>query len=238
MPDFWRFTRMEAGAAARLDVEGEIWPETPWWLEDGQVAAPDAFRRELEALNGADLDVYVNSPGGDAAAGVAMATLLRQHRGKTRCIITSLAASAASLIPCGCDEVRMGPGALLMIHNPSTCAYGDHREMERAKAYLDKLKDAVLNLYAEKCGKDRETIARMMDEETFMTQEDAIREGFADGALEKPVKETAVMNRGFRAIMHVNQQATGKTLDMAIRQQNRAEEQKEREELKNWLDTL
>lgn len=229
MADFWRFARMESGEPARLYVEGEIWPESPWWMEDGQVAAPDSFRREMMALGDGALDVYVNSPGGDAAAGVAMATLLRQHKGHTRCIITSLAASAASLLPCGCDEVQMSPGALLMIHNPSTCAYGDHREMDRAKAYLDKLKDAVISLYAEKCGKDRDTIARMMDEETFLTAQDAIREGFCDGVLEKPLK-AASMVWNCQRVEAMKQKAKLLTA--------REDEIREREEMASWLENF
>lgn len=233
---FWRFVRMQAGSAepARLYVDGEIWSDTPWWLEDGMVAAPDAFRREMDALDGGAVDVHVNSPGGDATAGVAIATLLRQHPGHTRCIIPSLAASAASLIPCGCDETLVGPAALIMIHNPATYAYGDHRDLARAKLFLDKLKDAVLALYCEKSKKGKDEIARMMDDECFMGASEAIEKGFADAVLEKPEKQTS-MSHGYRAIMNLNISATQKAMEMAMTSSISAQEKKERAEILAWL---
>lgn len=235
---FWRFAKMQGGKPARLYVDGEIYSETPWWMEDGTLCAPDSFRRELDAIGEGALDVYVNSPGGDAAAGVAIATLLRQRRSKTRCIITGLAASAASLIPCGCDEVQMSPGALVMIHNPSAGAWGDHREMERAKNYLDKLKDAVICFYAERMGKDHDAIAKLMDDETFWTAEDALAEGFADEILPKPEKAEARITHGLRAVMALNQQATGKALSLAVKQADQTAEAQERAEIEAWLKSL
>ena len=232
---FYRFARMEKGGGTRLYVQGVMESDGPWWTIDGtpNTANAKGFRRELEKHEGEELTVVIDSPGGSVDAGIAMYGMLRQRSGVTRCEIYN-AASAATLVICGCDkgERRISPASLVMIHNPALIAAGDHRDMERAGAYLDKLKDAVINAYEEATGLSREDLSRMMDDETFLTAEEAVEKGFADAILEK--EAGAEMLRGMtpREIGQVTMEASQAAIDEMIRTAENAERDRtEREKI-------
>ncbi len=180
--NFWRFANMEAGAKDKpaLYIEGYIYPESPWWLEDGTLCAPESFRRQLADLQGEDIDIWVNSRGGDAAAGAAIFTYLRDRKGTNTFKVPALAASAATLPLMAPGKVCVSPASLLMIHNPLVSVTGDHAELARAQDYLAKLKDTVIAAYMEKSGKTREEISAEMDKESWYTAQQAIDAKYAD----------------------------------------------------------
>ena len=97
--------------------------------------------------------------------------------------IASLAASAASVVAMAGDTVQMSPTALLMVHDPSTIAMGNTRDMEKAIATLNEVKEAIINAYAAKSGLRRSRIADLMSEETWLNAKKAVELGFADEVL-------------------------------------------------------
>ena len=70
-----------------------------------------------------------------------------------------------------------------MIHNPSTMAAGEKKDMEQAIAVLEEVKESILNAYAAKTGLSRNRLAKMMDAETWLNANEAMRLGFVDGIL-------------------------------------------------------
>jgi ATP-dependent Clp protease protease subunit len=189
MRKFWDFSA--ANNARTLHLEGPIAEES--WL--GDEATPAQFKRELAAGTG-DIDVWIHSPGGDVFAAAEIYTALKEYsaaHGKVTVKISALAASAASVVAMAGDEILMAPVACMMIHNPCTVAIGDSEEMRRAQEMLLAVKETIITAYALKSGQSRENISQMMDAESWLFAQDAIRLGFADGMLydsEAPIMPT------------------------------------------------
>jgi ATP-dependent Clp protease protease subunit len=86
------------------------------------------------------------------------------------------------------NTVQMSPTALLMIHDPSTIAFGNAKDMEKAIATLNEVKESIINAYAAKTGLSRNRISKLMSDETWINAKKAVELGFADEILfdEKP----------------------------------------------------
>ena len=145
------------------------------------------FKDELMKGNG-PITIWINSPGGDCIAASQIYSMLMDYKGNVTVKIDGIAASAASVIAMAGTKVIMAPTALLMIHNPSTTAMGDHRDMEKAIALLDEVKESIINAYEKKTGMSRTSLSHLMDNETWMNANKAIELGFADGILEDEKK--------------------------------------------------
>ena len=177
MKKFWNWIHDDGGGRI-LRLEGPIDSENIW----GDEITPQMFREDLEAEYG-DITVWINSPGGNVFAAAEIYTMLRDYVGKVTVKIASLAASAASVVAMAGDTVQMSPTALLMVHDPSTIAMGNARDMEKAIAALNEVKEAIVNAYAAKSGQRRSKIADLMSEETWLNAKKAVELGFADEVL-------------------------------------------------------
>lgn len=180
MQKFWNLVLPEeAEKPAELYLEGEIAAES-WY---GDEVTPKQFREELASVSGRDVTVWINSPGGDVFAASIIYTALMEHKGAVTVKIEGLAASAASVIAMAGDKVLMAPTAFLMIHNPWSMGCGDAEELRHTAAVLDEIADGLVLAYEIKTGLPRDTIRQMMADETWMSAQAAIDNGFADGML-------------------------------------------------------
>ena len=177
MNKFWNWIKDEGGGRT-LRLEGPIDNEN-WW---GDEITPQMFRDDLEADEG-DVTVWINSPGGNVFAAAEIYTMLKEYAGKVTVRIASLAASAASVVAMAGDVIEMSPTALLMIHDPSTIAMGNARDMEQAIATLNAVKDSIINAYTLKTGLRKSKISEMMENETWLDAKEALRLGFCDAIL-------------------------------------------------------
>ena len=176
MKRFWNFIRDENGGRI-LRLEGPIDEDNFW----GDEVTPRAFRDELEAEDG-DVTVYINSPGGNVFAAAEIYTMLIEHEGKVTVKIDAIAASAASVIAMAGDTVLMSPVAMLMLHDP---AMGNAKDMEKAIATLNEVKESIINAYHAKSGLNRKKISQIMEDETWLNAKKAVELGFADGIIER-----------------------------------------------------
>lgn len=186
MKKFWNWIHDDGGGRI-LRLEGPIDSENFW----GDEITPQMFREDLEAEEG-DVTVWINSPGGNVFAAAEIYTMLKDYAGQVTVKVASLAASAASVVAMAGDTVQMSPTALLMLHDPSTVAMGNTRDMEKAIAALNEVKEAIVNAYAAKSGLRRGRIADLMSEETWLNAKKAVELGFADEVLydgRKPEEE-------------------------------------------------
>ena len=186
---FWNWLRNE-GEKRILLLDGEISDET-WW---GDEVTPQMFRSELNAAEG-DIDLWINSPGGDCYAAAQIYNMLMEYKGNVAVKIDGIAASAASVVAMAGSTVEMSPLGMLMIHNPMTISIGDTHEMERTITFLAEIKESIINAYELKTGLSRAKISRLMDAETWMNAKKAVELGFADSVLytdvQRPVTEVA-----------------------------------------------
>jgi len=169
-------------------IYGEI-TDFKWFDED---ITPTEIKEELAKLKDVDaINVYVNSPGGNVFAGVAIYNELKRFNKPVTSYIDGLAASIASLIVLAADRVVMPFNAMMMIHNPWMIAMGDANGFRDLAEKLDKITDSVLiETYQAKTGLKKEKLKAMLDEETWLSGEEAVALGFAD-VLEEEQKVAA-----------------------------------------------
>ena len=110
-------------------------------------------------------------------------SMLKNHKGKVTVKIDGIAASAASVVAMAGDETLIAPTALMMIHDPSTCAMGNKADMEKAIILLDEVKESIINAYETKSHLSRNKIAKLMSDETWLNAKKAHEMGFVDGIL-------------------------------------------------------
>ena len=177
MKKFWNWIK-DSDETRTLRLEGPIDEESFW----GDEITPQMFRDELNAGEG-DVTVWINSPGGNVFAAAEIYTMLKDYKGSITVKIDAIAASAASVVAMAGDTVQMSPVAMLMIHDPSTVAMGNTKDMEKAIEVLNEVKESIINAYAAKSGLTHARIANLMSNETWMNAKKAVELGFADEIL-------------------------------------------------------
>jgi ATP-dependent Clp protease protease subunit len=194
---FWQFNITENKNVGELMIYGPI-SSYSWW---GDEVTPLQFKADLDALGDiTELNIYINSDGGDVFAGQAIYSMIKRHNAKVTVHVDGLAASIASIIAMAGDVVHMPLNAMLMIHNPMTIAWGNANEFRKIADTLDKIRESSIAVYQEKTGLDEKKIIEMMDAETWFTAEDALKLGFADVIDEK--KEIAASLEGKFVLMN------------------------------------
>lgn len=162
-----------------IKINGTIVSNDDKWIYDW--CEMDAFcPKDLNLIDGQDVDIEINSPGGYIYPASEIYTALMQHKGNVNVTITGRAASAASVIAMAGTKVSMSPTAQIMIHNVSATGSGDYRDFEHYAEQLKKSNDTIANAYMLKTGKTREEILKLMDYETWFTPEEAKEHGFID----------------------------------------------------------
>lgn len=137
----------------------------------------------LRSLGGADVTVNINSPGGDMFEGLAIYNLLREYEGRVTVKVLGLAASAASVIAMAGDDVQIGRGAFLMIHNCWVYAMGNRHDLAQIAVDMEPFDKAMSDIYQVRSGLDAATVDAMMDGETYIGGSEAVEKGFADSLL-------------------------------------------------------
>lgn len=173
----------------RVTLNGYVISSDDQWLYDyfGIPAFSPAVVRKAVAENpqGEPLVLEVNSYGGSVYAGFEIYSVIRGAKCQTVAEVQSLAASAASTVTSACDQVLMSPVAQLMIHLPSTYTEGNQGPHRNSLRMLDGVTASILNGYEAKCGDktSRATLEAMMETETWLTAQEAVDAGLADGIL-------------------------------------------------------
>ena len=163
------------------------------WM--GGISA-ETFARELRAMAG-DVELRINSPGGDVFAARAMAQAMREHPGKITAYVDGVAASAASLLAVSASETVMAPGAMMMIHEAWTIALGNKGDFLATAALLEKIDASIVETYQAKAGGDPAEWAALMAAETWYTAAEAVEAGLADRlAQDKPAAAQAAWDLG------------------------------------------
>ncbi|EAO2313196.1 Clp protease ClpP [Salmonella enterica subsp. enterica serovar Senftenberg] len=137
----------------------------------------------LRAMNGADVTVNINSPGGDMFEGLAIYNLLREYEGNVTVKVLGIAASAASVIAMAGDDIQIGRGAFLMIHNCWVYAMGNRHDFAELAQSLEPFDTAMADIYAARSGLDMAAVQKLMDAESYIGGSDAVAKGLADSLL-------------------------------------------------------
>lgn len=137
-----------------------------------------------------DVEIRINSVGGSVFEGIAIHNLLKAHNGKVNVVIDSLCASIATIIALAGDSVTMNLGSMFMIHNPWSMAFGEAEDFRKEADLLDKIKSELISIYMTKFEGSEEELKQMLDQETWLTDKEAMKFGFVD-SMEKELKISA-----------------------------------------------
>ncbi|MEI2131704.1 head maturation protease, ClpP-related [Staphylococcus aureus] len=169
----------------KAEIKGVIVSNEDKWVYEMlgmDSTCPKDVLTQLE-FSDEDVDIIINSNGGNLVAGSEIYTHLRVHKGKVNVRITAIAASAASLIAMAGDHIEMSPVARMMIHNPSSIAQGEAKDLNHAAETLEHVGQIMAEAYAVRAGKNKQELVEMMARETWLNADEAIEQGFADSKM-------------------------------------------------------
>ena len=191
--DWFRITNSDGTSATRVDIYGEI--GGAWW-NDG-VTAVD-FIEQLRGITDGDIDLHINSPGGDVYDGIAIYQALLDHQATVNVQIDALAASAASFIAQAGDTITMGANAEMMIHDALGLCIGNAADMTEFAEMLSKASDNIASIYSARAGNGNVPKWRQrMTDETWYSANEAVEVGLADKVMKVARRGSNEMTDGF-----------------------------------------
>lgn len=147
-----------------------------------------SFLAQLKTITSKQITLTMNTPGGSVMDGIAIYNGLRNHAEKTGAEITvkvlGVVASIGSIIAMAADKIVMPKNTFMMIHSPSAHLYANASEMRDMADLLDKFESSLISTYVARTGLSAEEIKAMLDKETFMTADEALKLGFADEVID------------------------------------------------------
>ncbi|GIH23012.1 hypothetical protein Aph01nite_13220 [Acrocarpospora phusangensis] len=155
------------------------------------------FVRELATVSAPNVELHINSPGGDVFEALAIYNALRQHPANIVVMIDGLAASAASFIAQAGDRVVIARNATMMIHEASGLCAGNSADMQQMAEVLDGISANIADVYAQRSGRPVEEWRNLMRAETwYHNGADAVAAGLADEVDEEQDVEDDVAEPG------------------------------------------
>lgn len=146
------------------------------------VASEDVVRFVNENRAAPDMEVRINSAGGNSLEGIAIFEALRNFRGRLTTVNEGLAGSAAALIFTAGDRRLMASGSQFAIHDAymPSCS-GNADVLRRVIDSLEAMSQKYAELMAIRIGRPVDYVRSKMKADTWYDVDSAIREGFATG---------------------------------------------------------
>lgn len=161
-----------------IQIHGEIGEETTL----------KTVQRQIDSQKGAtSWTVYINSEGGDVYEGMSIYQELRNLSNVTTVAETLCASIATVILQAGSKRKAVRPTDI-MAHNPFGQMQGEAKDMRAAAAQLDRIKSNIISVYRSNpklARKSDQELAQIMDQETWMTVDEAISNGFIDEAVDR-----------------------------------------------------
>jgi len=139
-----------------------------------------SFIQEIKSYKDTPMSLHINCVGGDVFEGMAIYNVLKKRTARTTVYIEGIAASMGSVIALAGDEVVMAENSLFMIHNAWGGAMGEATEIRKTAALLDKISGEIADIYTKKTNLPYNRVKEMMDEETWLSADEAYNLGFID----------------------------------------------------------
>ncbi len=221
----WITVKMQAKANAKVAQISISEPIGSWDL------TANRFIEQVKALGNVDeIQVDINSPGGDVFEATHIFNYLKRHQAKVTVTVMGLAASAASLIAMAGDKIIMPANTMMMVHNPWTWyASGNADELREYAEMLDKVATAMRKTYQARTGMDEEALKAMLATDTWLTAEECLANGFCDEVTDPinapqasfdisalPEQAKAVYNEGKKLVAAKAAEGTDTDVDGAL----------------------
>ena len=213
--------------SSKTSTEIVIYDEIGTWGVDSK-----SFIEEVKNISTEEVLLRINSPGGSVIDGLAIHDAIKRMPQKVTAKVEGLAASIASIIALGADEVSMSQNSLFMIHNVWGGETGGAKDMRKAADLMDKMSDRLVNIYVSKTGKDEIEIRDWMDNETWFTADEALEAGFIN-YVDEPIALAAKFD-----ISKLNYKNTSLVVEMFNSNKKLFKMEKQFEELKNFISDI
>lgn len=168
--DWVRIIVNKKGDSATAEIY--IYDEIGYWGTQAK-----KFVKDLRALEVEEIELHLNSPGGEVFDAVAIYNALLQHKAHVTVFIDGLAASAASFIAQAGDTISMARNATMMIHDASAFCWGNSADMRKTADILEMLSNNVADIYAQNAGGTVAGWRESMLDETWYSSEEALEAG-------------------------------------------------------------
>ena len=145
---------------------------------------PKKVKSLLAEAGGDDVEININSGGGDVFSGFEIYSEILKYKGNVRINVTGLAASAASVIMCA-GECYISPVGTVMVHCSACGARGNHNDLEKTAEALKIIDESIANAYVTKTGMTKEKAVALMEDTTWITAEKAVEMGLCDGYIQR-----------------------------------------------------
>lgn len=181
VPNYLKIKQQIADDVAEICIDGEITGQG-----DPNGTSAVAFRDALKQIGEVkQINLHINSPGGNVFEGIAIYNMLKQNKAKVNVYIDALAASIASVIAMSGDAIFMPENSMLMIHNPYEGVIGNAKQLRKEADTMDRITELSVKAYLAKAGNklDKATVQHLMDEESWLSAEEAQTYGLADEIL-------------------------------------------------------
>lgn len=205
-----------------LYIYDEIKGDTVDWFWGDTIESETSanhFKNELAKYsNVSQINLYVNSCGGDVYEAMSIRNQLKRHCAKVTAYVDGMAASAAAFILTGCDEVKMYSNTMQMIHNMWTCACGNANELRKVADDMDKMMVGNRQAFLEKSnGKlSEDKLIELLDDESILTAQECIDYGLCDEIIAEE-KDLEIVNQMMQKVNNTFKQSIN--YNKALRQQ-------------------
>lgn len=202
----------------QIDIKGCIIPNDEAWIYDFfgvDYCCPKEVNEAIASAGGEPLEIFINSGGGDIFAGSEIYSAIRAYGGAVNIHVTGVAASAASVIACA-GHSDISPTAMVMVHNVSSSANGDYHDMDKQSEVLKKANETIAAAYVAKTGMKKSKALELMDNETWLSADDAVKVGLIDGITEsRNVQLVASYDSGMLPRSVINKMQSQRMADKA-----------------------
>lgn len=177
------YSLVQNGDVATINIYGDI---TSFPIFESDVSAKNLSEQLDKITNVKEIDVYINSYGGEVAEGLAIYNALKRKSKEVKVVTycDGFACSIASVIFMGGTERKMSSASLLMIHNAWTSGQGNAAELRKLADDLDIITSASVEAYKSVATIPEEEIQKLMDTESWISPKSAIEYGFATEIVE------------------------------------------------------
>ena len=197
MKKFYQLLRKDEEQNTELVIHGDI-TSYKW---DGSETGSFDLAKELASIETPKITVRINSFGGDVSQGLGIYNLLKSFKGEVVTVNDGFACSAASLIFMAGSKRLMPKSSLLMIHNVWSRVEGDSNDMRKMAEILEKATVPSIEIYHQNSNLSESEIKKMLDDETWISADEALAYGFATHITEDEPKQSLENHFLYKLVM-------------------------------------
>ncbi|MFA6873991.1 MAG: head maturation protease, ClpP-related [Bacteroidaceae bacterium] len=185
------------------DVEGDGMSWMTGEIIESETSA-NYIKSQLEgAKDITQINIYINSYGGEVKEGLGIYNLLKRHTAQKTVYIDGFACSIASVIAMVGDKVVMGTNTLMMIHHAAMGVFGNAEELRKAANDVEVIDSASCSSYLDKAGDKltAETLKELLDGQTWLNAEQCLQYGLCDEITGKEDTAITAAKQRFKTAM-------------------------------------